>query len=493
MKYYMGIDIGTSSAKTLLMREDGRVEGTAGREYDIKKVKTEFAEQDMDEIWEAVRQTIGELCRIFPVETSLIDGISYSGQMHGLVLVDKQGRQIRDGIIWADQRSGGQAAWVYETIGEEAFKDITLNDLSSGFLLTSLLWVKEHEPENYEKARRVLLPKDYIRYKMCGGFGTDMSDGSATLAFDTRRKVWAWEMIDRLGLDRALFPECHEAYETAGTLTKECGADTGLAPGIKVFYGGGDSLMQEAGNGVIYEGAPFICNIGTSCSLNCAVERPLFDPGFRTNTFCHVKEDLWMLMGANLCGGIVLKWLKNNVFFMPSYDAMTAAAEEAKAGSGGLLFLPYLSGSRCPVNDPGAKGVYAGLTLDHTRSHMIRSAMEGIVFGMKTSMDIFEEAGVHSDQIIASGGGARGRLFLQMEADILDKEVLTIEGEEQACMGAAITAAVGAGCYRDFKEACKAIVHTRPVTVLPIVENQKLYREGYQKYKELYTCSRPLF
>ena len=493
MKYYMGIDIGTSSAKTLLMREDGRVEGTARREYDIKRLRADFAEQDMDEIWEAVRQTIWELCCKYPLETKQIKGIGYSGQMHGLVMVDSQGRQIRDGIIWADQRSGEQAAWVYETFGEQAFKKTTLNDLSSGFLLTSLLWVKSHEPENYEKTYRVLLPKDYIRLKMCGGFATDMSDASASLAFDTRQKVWAWEMIERLGLETTQFPECHEAYETAGTLTPECREATGLGPGIKVIYGGGDSLMQEAGNGVIREGAPFICNIGTSCSLNCAVERPLFDPDFRTNTFCHIKENLWMLMGANLCGGIVLKWLKNQVFYMSSYDAMTALAEEAAPGSSGLLFLPYLSGSRCPVNDPGAKGVYAGLTLNHTRSHMIRSAMEGIIFGMRTSMDIFEGAGVHSDQIIASGGGAKGRLFLQMEADILDKEVLTIEGEEQACMGAAVTAAVGTGGFRDFQEACEAIVHIRPETVLPIRENQKLYHECYLKYLELYSCSKPLF
>lgn len=492
MKYFMGIDVGTSSVKSLLMREDGAVTGTAQREYDIVKRKAEWAEQDMEAIWEAAKETLRELAGNYPEQAARTAGISYSGQMHGLVMVDRRGVPIRDAIIWADQRSGEQAKGVYDLLGEEPFKQVTLNDLSSGFLLTSLLWVREHEPENYGRAYKVLLPKDYIRMKMCGGFATDRSDASAAMIYDTGKGGWAWELIDRLELKRELFPECHESYEIAGELSDVCAGETGLPAGVPIAYGGGDSLMQEIGNGAVGDDSPWICNIGTSCSLNCAVEKPLYDPEFRTNTFCHVKEDLWMLMGANLCGGMVLKWLKNQVFYMPSYDSMTALAETAPAGSGGLLFLPYLSGSRCPVNDPKARGVYVGLTLEHSRAHLIRSAMEGIVFGMRTSMDIFEQLGIHTDRLIASGGGARGRLFLQMEADILGKEVITVEGEEQACMGAAITAAVGTGFFRSYREACGAVIRLRPEIVEPDAERVKVYRERYEVYKKIYPQTRGL-
>lgn len=492
MRYFMGIDMGTSSVKTLLMREDGKNVGTSQREYDIIKRKSEYAEQNMDVLWSAAKETIREIAGTYPVETKQIAGISYSGQMHGLVMVDRDGRLIRDAIIWADQRSEDQVREVYRKIQPEDFKNITLNDLSSGFLLSSLMWVREHEPAHYERAFKVLLPKDYIRMKMCGGFATDMSDASATVVFDTRKKEWAYDIIRSLDLRADLFPPCYESYEIAGELTSRCASETGLPSGIPVAYGGGDSLIQEIGNGVTGDASPWICNIGTSCSLNCAVEQPLFDPEFRTNTFCHVKENLWMLMGANLCGGIVLKWLKNEVFYMPSYDAMTELAETVPAGSEGLLFLPYLSGSRCPVNDPQARGMYVGLTLGHTRAHLIRSAMEGIVFGMKTSMDIFEKIGIHTERIIASGGGARGPLFLQMEADILGKEIVTIEGKEQACMGAAITAAVGTGCYRSYEEACGALIRLRPEVVYPNPVRREIYRERYEGYKKIYPQTRTL-
>lgn len=493
MKCYMGIDIGTSSTKTLLMQEDGTILATAQQEYDIIRRQPGYAEQNMDEIWKAVQKTVKELAARCSGEIGELEGISYSGQMHGLVMVDEAGTLIRDAIIWADQRAGAETKMVYNCIGKDTFHNTALNDLSSGFLLTSLLWVKFHEPENYKRIFKVLLPKDYIRFCMCGKLATDYSDASASMAFDTGRKQWAWDILDQLNLDRCIFPECHESYEIAGELTPQAAEILGLKPGIPVVFGGGDSLMQEIGNGVVSAEDPWICNIGTSCSLNCAAEFPVYDKQFRTNTFCHVKENLWMLMGANLCGGIVLKWLKNQVFYMNSYDQMTSEAETVKPGSEGLLFLPYLSGSRCPVNDPEAKGVFTGLTLNHTRAHMIRSAMEGIVFGMKTSMEIFKETGIDTKKIIASGGGARGKLFLQMEADILEKEVITVEGEEQACVGAAITAAVGTGAYKNFHQACERAVHFRSERVEPIEEHIKIYRDRYPIYEKIYDCIKPLY
>ena len=494
MNAYLGIDVGTSSAKALLMREDGAVIATAWREYDILRRRPEYGEQNMETIWQAVKQAVGEISSRCPSEAAQIRGISYSGQMHGLVTVDEDGKLVRDAIIWADQRVGKEEMdAIYRQVGREFIHETALNDLASGFLLCSLVWLREHEPEHYSRTAKVLLPKDYIRFRMCGKMGTDHSDASGTMAFDVRNRQWAWEILDRLGLDRPLFPESRESWETAGELLPEPAREMGLKPGIPITYGGGDSLMQEIGNGVVSRGDPWICNIGTSCSLNCAVETPVFDRQFRTNTFCHVKDSLWMLMGASMCGGIALKWLKNQMFFMDSYDQMTAEAAGVPAGSGGLLFLPSLNGSRCPVNDPGAKGVFAGLTLEHTRAHVIRSVMEGIVYGIRESMEIFQRLGIDTGRIIASGGGARGALFRQIEADILEREILTVEGEEQACMGAAITAAVGTGAYPSYREACREIIRFRPERTEPIRENAAVYRERYPVYCQMYRQTKPLF
>ena len=494
MNAYLGIDVGTSSAKALLMREDGAVIATAWREYDILRRRPEYGEQNMETIWQAVKQAVGEISSRCPSEAARIRGISYSGQMHGLVTVDEDGKLVRDAIIWADQRVGKEEMdAIYRQAGRESIHETALNDLASGFLLCSLVWLREHEPEHYSRTAKVLLPKDYIRFRMCGKMGTDHSDASGTMAFDVRNRQWAWEILDRLGLDRSLFPESRESWETAGELLPEPAREMGLKPGIPITYGGGDSLMQEIGNGVVSRGDPWICNIGTSCSLNCAVETPVFDRQFRTNTFCHVKDSLWMLMGASMCGGIALKWLKNQMFFMDSYDQMTAEAAGVPAGSGGLLFLPSLNGSRCPVNDPGAKGVFAGLTLEHTRAHVIRSVMEGIVYGIRESMEIFQRLGIDTGRIIASGGGARGALFRQIEADILEREILAVEGEEQACMGAAITAAVGTGAYPSYREACREIIRFRPERTEPIRENAAVYRERYPVYCQMYRQTKPLF
>lgn len=492
MNYYLGVDVGTSSSKSLLMDENGCTIGTAQVGYDIIKEKSNYAEQDMNEIWKAAKETITDLVKRFPEETAGVQGISYSGQMHGLVMVDQAGNQIRNTIIWADQRSQREIQKIYDVAGKDNYRRIVLNSLSTGFMVSSLMWVREHEPKNYEKIACVMFPKDYIRYKMCGVFGTDMSDASSGAIFDTKNRQWAWNLLDQLGFERSIFPECHESCETAGVLTRECAEELGLKAGITIAYGGGDTLMMAVGNGMIEPGT-LAANIGTSCQLSGINHEALCDPEYRTNTFCHVDKNLWILMGANLSGGISQKWLKNQVFQMNSYDEMTALAATASAGSEGMVFLPYLSGERTPYNDPNAKGIYFGMTLKHERAHFIRSAMEGIVFGMKTSAEIFKDLGVTYQKIIASGGGARGRLFLEMQADILDSEIYTNQDNEQACVGAAITAAIACGAYKNYNEACDKIVHMNDLVVTPNRENQKAYEESYGIFKELYTHNKDLF
>ena len=268
--------------------------------------------------------------------------------------------------------------------------------------------------------------------------------------------------------------------------------ETGLKEGIKIAYGGGDTLMQGVGNGIIRPGV-LAANIGTSCQISGGFNEPLYDEKFRTNTFCHVKEDLWMLMGAHLSGGVALKWLMNNILEMGSYDEMTSLAATVPAGSEGLVFLPYLSGERTPYNDPNAKGIYFGMTLKHERAHMIRSTMEGLAFGLRTSIEIFKDLGIEYHKIIASGGGARGKLFLEMQADIFDCEIYTNQGNEQACIGAAITAAIAAGEFGNYEEACDKLVHMKDTIVTPNHENQKYYEEQFAIFRELYGHNADLF
>lgn len=494
MSCFLGIDIGTSSTKSLIMSADGEILGIAQKKYDILRPKTGYAEQDMDVLWEAVCHTLQELCAKYPYETKNLQGIGYSGQMHGLVMVDHEGKLLRNGIIWEDQRSIPQIDEVYDSVSPELFHSITMNTLSTGYLISSLLWVRKQEPDIYERIARVMLPKDYIRFRMCGEIGTDMSDASSTVIFDTANRTWAWELIRRLGIPEEIFPPCHEAYETAGEITDAGSRATGLKPKIPVVYGGGDTLMHEVGTYMIGEKRPWVANIGTSCQVTCAMNRPLCDTAYRTNTFCHVKEDLWMLMSCGLCGGAAMKWIGQSVFHNLSFQDMNLMAEQVPVGSDGLIFLPHLNGSRSPDNDPRARGMFMGLKLNHTGAHFIRSIMEGIVFSLKDSMNLLEEiTGSTSDRIIASGGGARGDLFLQMEADIFDKPVYTTKDAEQSCIGAAITAAVGTGYFKNYEEACEKVVRFSDRPVEPVKEHVKIYEELFPIYHRLYRQNKELF
>lgn len=492
MHYYMGIDLGTSSVKSLLMKENGEILGTAQEGYDIIKPEQQYAQQDMNLLWQATCKTIQRLLGNYPEARDSIKGIGYSGQMHGLVMLDKNGTLLGDAIIWADQRSGEEIRDIYSVIPEEEYKQTSLNSVSTGFLISSLMWVKKHEPKTYANISKVMLPKDYLRYKMCQELGTDVSDASGTAIFDTKNRQWAWKFIDRLGLEREFFLPCHEAYEIAGEVTPAGEKETGLRAGTKLVYGGGDTFMQAVGNDIVSPGT-LSSNIGTASQLSCSLSEPLYDQKYRTNTFCHIREDRWLLMGANLSGGVALKWLMNNILDMQSYDDMTALAETSPVGSGGLLFLPYLSGERTPYNDPDARGIYMGLTLKHTKADLIRSTMEGIIFGLKNSLEIFQDMGVEYQRILASGGGARGLLFRQIQADMFGREIYTSTGKEQACVGAAITAAVGTKGYSSYEEACSKIIRLSEDVVIPNTENQKIYEERYQVYKELYPRNKELF
>ena len=492
MEYFVGIDLGTSSVRAVAVDAAGKTAAAGQCEYDIKKPGLDRAEQDMNQLWEATVLAIRTMLEEKPEIRTQIKGIGFSGQMHGLVMVDQEIRPLGNAIIWADQRTGEQISHIYETVPEEEFGKVFENRLSAGFLLPSLVWVREKEPETYEKIYKVMLPKDYIRYKICGELGTDASDASSTGMWDMKHRTWAYDILKKLDISRDFLVESHESYEEAGRVTEECAGLTGLAKGTFVAYGGGDSLMMELGNGMI-RGGLMASTIGTACHLTCALDAPLYDPKLRTNTWCHGGEHLWSIMGAHLSGGVALKWLKNNILGSESFDAMTALAGEVPAGSEGLLFLPYLNGERTPHNDPNAKAVYLGMTLRHDKRHLIRSTMEGIVYSMKESYAIFRSLGIKGDRIIAAGGGAKSDLFRQIQADMYDCPIYTNQGKEQASIGAAMTAAVGSGYYKDYEEACSQMVHLSSEVTEPIPENVKLYEEEFLRFKEIYFANKALF
>lgn len=492
MEYFVGIDLGTSSVRAVAVDPDGNAAAAGQCEYDIQKPELDRAEQDMDQLWEATVQAIRKMLAEKPEIQDEVRGIGFSGQMHGLVMVDREIRPVGNAIIWADQRSAEQIRHIYGTVPEEEFAKVFENRLSTGFLLPSLVWVREKEPARYEKIYKVMLPKDYIRYRICGELGTDASDACSTGMWDMKARTWAFDILKKLDIPAAYLVESHESYEKAGAVTKECAERTGLKEGTFVAFGGGDSLMMELGNGMI-RGGLMASTIGTACHLTCALDAPTYDPKLRTNTWCHGGEHLWSIMGAHLSGGVALKWLKNNILGAQSFDAMTALASEVPAGSEGLLFLPYLNGERTPHNDPNAKAVYLGMTLRHDKRHMIRSTMEGIVYSMKESYAIFRSLGIRGDRIIAAGGGAKSPLFRQIQADMYDCPIYINQGKEQASIGAAMTAAVGSGFYKDYEEACARMVHLSPEATEPIPENVKRYEEEFQRFKEIYFANKALF
>lgn len=492
MEYFVGIDLGTSSVRAVAVDPDGNASAAGQCEYDIQKPELDRAEQDMDQLWEATVQAIRKMLAEKPEIRDEVRGIGFSGQMHGLVMVDREIRPVGNAIIWADQRSAEQIRHIYGTVPEEEFAKVFENRLSTGFLLPSLVWVREKEPARYEKIYKVMLPKDYIRYRICGELGTDASDACSTGMWDMKARTWGFDILKKLDIPAEYLVESHESYEKAGTVTKECAERTGLKEGTFVAFGGGDSLMMELGNGMI-RGGLMASTIGTACHLTCALDAPTYDPKLRTNTWCHGGEHLWSIMGAHLSGGVALKWLKNNILGAQSFDAMTALASEVPAGSEGLLFLPYLNGERTPHNDPNAKAVYLGMTLRHDKRHMIRSTMEGIAYSMKESYAIFRSLGIRGDRIIAAGGGAKSPLFRQIQADMYDCPIYINQGKEQASIGAAMTAAVGSGYYKDYEEACARMVHLSPEATEPIPENVKKYEEEFQRFKEIYFANKALF
>ncbi|WP_308638263.1 xylulokinase [Paenibacillus silvisoli] len=492
MSLLMGIDIGTSSVKSMVMDPSGKVLGFAQMEYDIHIPVAGYAEQNPDAWWELVKKTSAQAIMRAGINGGALAGIGFSGQMHGLVALDKEGRVLRPSIIWCDQRSIPQKAALESKFTTEQLGSLVKNSVSTGFLILSLMWVKENEPELYSRIDRVMLPKDYVRYRLTGEMETDATDASGTSAYDTAALHWSEPLLASVGIDSKLFPPVGKPWETAGCVTKQAESESCFKAGTPVVYGGADQAMQAVGNGIIAAGDLSV-TIGTGGQLFTTIDQPVYDKKLRTHTYVHAVPDRWYLLGATMSAGLSLKWLASQVLKSHDYKALDLKAKEVPAGSEGLLFLPYLAGDRTPHLDPHASGMFFGLKLVHNDAHLTRAVLEGVCYSLRDGVEIIRSLGVDPRRIIISGGGAKSTLWSQILADILNRDVYVSTTVEQACVGAAIMAGVGVKLNDTVEQACRTIVKMHENPVQPSAGNHEVYERQYAVYRKLYERNRELF
>ena len=486
---WLGIDIGTGSTRALLVDGRGRVcAGFTAPHEDMKMLRPLWAEQRPANWWDAAVTAIKGVLAQAGVPGSAVKAVGLSGQMHGLVILDEKGAVIRDSLIWCDQRSQAQVDWVNAKIGRENVLKYTANPVLTGFTLPKLLWVRDNEPANYEKVRKVLLPKDYVRYKLTGEFATEVSDASGTSLFDVVKRQWSWEMVEGVGLDRSLMPKCYESVETTGVISAETAALTGLAAGTPVVGGGGDQASSAVGNGIVDEGA-VSCTLGTSGVVFAHMEKVAYDPAGRVHTFCHAVRGKWHVMGVTQGAGLSLQWFRNQLAPGTPYDTLTAEAAHSPAGAQGLFWLPYLMGERTPHLDATARAAWVGLTASHKRADLVRSVIEGVCYSQRDCLDIIEELGVAVNVVRASGGGAKSAFWRGLLANILNKRVVTLETQEGSAYGAALLAL--SGQYSSVPEMCRvAIRETEAVT--PDAGQAAFYTRAHRIYQSMYPALKPI-
>ncbi len=499
--YTLGIDIGTSCAKCLVIGRDGRVAAKVSKEYPLLTPRPGWAEQDpiwwADAAFESIRRLFGE-SGIRPEE---IEGIGFSGQMHGLVPLDKEGQVLRKSILWCDTRTEKQCFEIEEKAGgRDALLDLTNNVMLPGYTGGKILWLREEEPDCFGKMAVFLCPKDYLRYRLTDEILMDVSEASGTGLFDTRERRWCEELIHALGLDPSLFPEVRESTEPAGRVTARAAKLTGLKEGTPCYLGGGDAVVQSFGSGLIKEGRVGTV-IGTAGNVSMGFAQYTPNPGGRLQAFCGVTPGSYMSFGATQTAGGALRWFRDEVCGdiraraekedADAFDLMSAMAESSPPGAGGVAFAPYLSGERCPWPDANARGVLYGLSLNTTRDDMIRAVMEGIVYSLRQIVDIYRSF-TRVDSAVASGGGAKGDLFLRMQADIFGVPVVTLSGaSEGGAYGAALIAGMGAGWYKTAEEAVKVLKAEREI--LPDEKNRAAYEKAFNLYSKIYPTLKDVF
>ena len=488
----LGIDVSTTATKALLVDEEGQVLGSATTEYPLSTPRPLWSEQDPELWWQGAVNSIRRLLEETNTPPEAVQALGLTGQMHGLVLLDEKGQVLRPAILWNDQRTGPQCQEIRQRLGRDRLLRITGNDALTGFTAPKILWVQEHEPELFARVAHVLLPKDYVRYRLTGRFATDKAGAAGTLLMDLRQRDWSPEVLAALGMDPAWLPPTFEGPEITGTVSPEGAAATGLAPGIPVVAGGGDQAAQAVGVGAVREGIVAV-TLGTSGVVFATTDEPFVEPEGRLHAFCHAVPGRWHLMGVMLSAGGSLRWYRDALAPGVDYQALVQAAEAVPAGANGLLFLPYLTGERTPHPDPLARGGFVGLTVRHSQPHMTRAVLEGVAFGLRDSFELMTAVGLSRvEQVRISGGGARSPLWRQILADVLGSELVTVNTEEGAAYGAALLAGVGAGIWPDVETACQQAIRVTGRTQ-PKPVHMERYELAYAEYRQLYPALRPLF
>ncbi len=500
-KYLLGIDVGTSGTKALLIdASNGALKASATTEYPMFTPQPLWAEQNPTDWWTAAVTSIRSVLKSEGVTPQQVRGIGLTGQMHGLVLLDKQGKVLRPCIMWNDQRTGAQCAAITDKIGPARLLDLVANPILPGFTAPKIVWVREHEPDVYARIAHVLLPKDYLRYRLTGVLATEVSDASGMVLLDVKNRTWSTEMLAALDIPREWLADCFESPVVSARVSAAAADETGLCVGTPVVGGGGDQAAQAVGTGIIKPGI-ISATLGTSGVVFAATDKFVVEPEGRLHAFCHAVPGQWHWMGVMLSAAGSFRWFRDTLAQAEwaearargtdVYDTLTAQAATVPAGSEGLIFLPYLSGERTPYPDPDARGVFFGLTLRHTKAHMVRSVLEGVSFGLRDSLELMRAMGLNINQVRASGGGARSPLWRQILADVFGTEIALVNATEGAAFGAALLAGVGAGLYKDVQEACAQTIRvTDQVEPGP---NAAAYAEYYPIYRKLYPTLAPLF
>ncbi len=494
MRYAIGIDIGTSGTKTVLFDEEGKVIASATVEYPMYQPKNGYAEQDPDDWYNAAVSTIKTVMEKSGAVNTDIVGIGLSGQMHGLVMLDRNCEVIRRSIIWCDQRTAKEVEEMNSRLGREKLIEITANPALTGWTAAKILWVRNNEPENYAKCRHILLPKDYVRYKLTGEFATEVSDASGMQLLDVPHRCWSKEVCDALDIDMSMLAKVYESCEVTGRITASAAALTGLAEGTIVVGGAGDNAAAAVGTGVVAEGKAFT-TIGTSGVVFAHTPKVSIDPKGRVHTCCAAVPGEWHIMGVTQGAGLSLKWFRDNfcqaekdtakLMGVDEYYLMDKEAETVPIGANRLIYLPYLMGERTPHLDPDARGMFFGLSAIHTKKDMLRAVMEGVAYSLRDCVEICRGMGINVSDMMACGGGGTSHLWRQMLADLYACPVKTVSSKEGPALGAAILAFVGAGVYGSVQEACEKIVGISKIQK-PIKENISVYEKYFRLYDEIY-------
>lgn len=484
---YLGIDIGTGGTRAVVLDGDGKVVACEVSEHPaFTSPQIGWAEQSPDDWWDACVAAVRRTLETVPAHA--IGAVSFSGQMHGSVLLDRSDRPVRPALLWCDQRTSRQCDEITEKLGSEELIRRVSNPAVTGFTLPKILWVRDNEPEIWSKVRSVLLPKDYVRFRLTGDKASDVADSSGTLLFNVGERRWSEEMLASFAIDSSLLSAVFESPQITGQVSAFGSEQTGLKGGTPVVAGAGDNAAGAIGMGVTSPGT-VSATIGTSGVLFGVTERPSLDTRGRIHTLCHAIPGRWHNTGVTLAAGLSLKWFRDNFAAEATYDDLGSLAEQAPAGANGAVWLPYLMGERAPHLDPDARAAFVGLTASHTRRDIVRAVMEGVAFSLRDSLEIFHELGAPVERIRLGGGGAKSKLWRQIQADVYGHPVEVLADDEGAAFGAGILAGVGAGEWSSVDEACKRTVRVIE-TVEPNPAAADALERNYEVYRRLYPALR---